>query len=199
MPAPAPDLACTDAVAVWAWLVADLHAAVASARHPLHVLTVATAGGAGGPDARAVVLRHVSADARVIRFHCDARSPKVAAITRDPRVSLHWYDLSRRMQVRIPATATIHHHDDVARGAWQTTQAMSRACYASPFPPGAALAAFPAAPSQPAADDDAGGANFAVVSCRFESVDLLSLHAAGHQRVLLQVDRDPVSWTVLAP
>ena len=30
-------------------------------------------------------------------------------------------------------------------------------------------------------------------------VELLSLHAAGHQRVRLHLDRDPVTWTVLAP
>jgi hypothetical protein len=38
-----------------------------------------------------------------------------------------------------------------------------------------------------------------VVTCRFDAVELLSLHAAGHQRVRLHLDRDPVTWTVLAP
>jgi hypothetical protein len=76
---------------------------------------------------------------------------------------------------------------------------MSRAIYTTAAAPGDALDAFPAGPSAPEADDHTGLGRFAVVSCRFDAIELLSLHAAGHQRVRLHLARDLVTWTVLAP
>ena len=194
-----PDLATVDAAAAWTWLAGELVAATGSARHAFHLLTVATVAADGRPDARTVVLRHMDPAACVIRFHSDIRSPKVRAIQRDPRVALHWYDPVIRVQVRIDAQATIHHNDELASAAWNAAAPMSRACYTASAAPGAPLDAFPTPPAAPAAGDDAGRGQFAVVSCRFDSVDLLALHAAGHQQVRLHLDRDPITWTALAP
>jgi len=196
---PAPDLSAMSPPAAWAWLADELVAAIASARHGLHLPTLATIGADGAAEARTVVLRHVDAARREIRFHTDIRSPKVAAIRRDPRVALHWYDPARRVQVRIPAVATIHHGDAVAAAAWAASAAMSRACYAADHGPGTPREAFPAAPVAPAGDDDSGLRQFAVVACRFDVVELLCLHAAGHQRVRLHVAQTPVTWDLLAP
>ena len=194
-----PDLAAFDAAAAWAWLTDELTAATGSARHGFHLLTVATVGTDGRPDARTVVLRHVDPERCVVRFHSDIRSPKVRAIQRDPRVALHWYDPLIRAQVRIDARATIHHDDELAAAAWNAAAAMSRACYATAVAPGDPLDDFRTGPVAPAAGDDAGRGHFGVVSCGFDSVDLLVLHAAGHQRVRLHLDRRPIAWTVLAP
>lgn len=194
----APDLAALDACAAWSWLAGELAAAVDSARHGLHLLTVATVGD-DGPAARTVVLRHFDADRLELRFHTDVRSPKVASLRRRPRVALHWYDPALRIQLAIAAVASVHHDDAVATAAWTAAAAMSRACYTAAHPPGTPLAAFPAAPVPPAAGDDAGRGRFAVVSCRFAAVELLCLHATGHQRVRLRLDRTPVTWDVLAP
>jgi len=195
----APDLAALDASAAWAWLMAELRAACGSARHGFHLFTVATLGGDGRPDARTVVLRHVDADRREIRFHTDARSPKAADLRRDPRLALHWYDPANRVQMRAAATATIHHGDDVAAAAWAAAQPMSRACYTSPTAPGTPIDDFLPAPAPPAPGDDLSLAHFAVVACRFDAIELLALHASGHQRALIHVRRHPVTWTVLAP
>jgi len=195
----APDLAAISPPAAWAWLAGELLAATLSARHGLHLPTLATVDTDGAPEARTVVLRHVDAARREIRFHTDLRSPKVAAIRRDPRVALHWYDPAQRVQVRIPAVATIHHADAVTAEAWAAAAAMSRACYAADRGPGTSLGEFPPAPPAPADGDDAGLRHFAVVACRFDAVDLLCLHASGHQRVRLHVARAPVTWDVLAP
>ena len=194
-----PDLTAFDAATAWAWVASQLTAATGSARHAFHLLTVATVGTDGQPEARTVVLRHVDPVGGVVRFHSDIRSPKVRAIQRDSRVALHWYDPLIRVQVRIDASATIHHDDEVATAAWNAAAAMSRACYTTAIAPGDPLDAFPEGPVAPAAGDDAGRGHFAVVSCGFDSVDLLVLHAAGHQRVRLHLDRDPIAWTVLAP
>ena len=195
----APDLAAMNAAAAWAWLAGELTAAVGSARHGLHLLTVANVGADGQPDARTVVLRHVDPLRREIRFHSDIRSPKVQALHTSPRVALHWYDPALRVQVRVAAVAAIHHGDTVATAAWTASQTMSRAIYTTTVAPGDALDAFPEGPAAPAADDDTGLERFAVISCRFDTVELLSLHAAGHQRVRFHLDCNPITWTVRAP
>ena len=199
MTASAPDLAVMDPPAVWAWLAGQLAAAVGSARHGLHLLTVATVDDTGSPGARTVVLRGIDADRREVRFHTDARSPKIAALRRHPALALHWYDPALRIQLQMPAVATFHHGDQVASEAWRAALAMSRACYTTAHAPGTPLTAFPTAPLAPAEGDDAGLTHFAVVVCRFATVELVSLHARGHQRVRLHVDRTPVTWDVLAP
>lgn len=200
MPAPAPtiDLATLTPADAWTWLAGELHAATRSARHCLHLVTLATVDADGAPTARTVVLRHIDADRRELRFHTDIRSPKVAAIRHRPHVTLHWYDPVARLQLRIAARASLHHDDDLARAAWDASATMSRACYTA-APPGSAVDAFPPAAVPPAAGDDSGLANFAVVACRFDAVEVLVLHASGHQRVRLDLAHSPVTWCVLAP
>lgn len=195
----APDLTTLGPAGTWEWLVAELLVAATSSRHGFHLLTVATLGLDGAPDARTVVLRHVDAERREIRFHTDARGPKAAQLRCDPRVALHWYDQAGRVQLRAAAEAIVHQGDDVAAAAWGAAKPMSRACYAATAAPGTPLAAF--APALPAPDpgDAAARDHFAVVVCRFATIELLALHAAGHQRVRLHVGHGPVTWTVLAP
>jgi general stress protein 26 len=192
-------LAAESAAGIWHAIAADLAAAAASARHPLHLLTVATVDTAGGPHARTVVLRGFDADCREVWFHTDSRSPKAEQIGADARVALHWYDATRRLQIRIPAHAVIHHGDAIAAAAWHASRPMSRACYTTSEPPGQALEAFLPAPSPPAADDDRGLASFAVVCCRFDTIELLVLHASGHERVRLRLTGIEPIREILAP
>ncbi len=192
-------LATLSAAEIWRRLAAELTAAAASARHPLHLLTMATLDNDGFPAARTVVLRGFDPERREVWFHTDRRSPKAAHLTRDGRVALHWYDPLARLQIRIAARATLHHLDATARDAWLVSQPMSRACYASAAAPGTPLPEFPASPQPPAPDDDAALANFAVVRCRFTAVELLALHASGHERIRLEPGGPIVTGTILAP
>ena len=192
-------LAGLSAAEIWSRLAGEFTQAAASARHPLHLVTVATLGDDGGPQARTVVLRGFDAERRVLWFHTDVRSPKAVEIARDGRVALHWYDAAARLQIRMSADAVLHHGDPVARAAWQAAPPMSRACYASPTPPGTRLAEVPAATPAPAAGDDRGLAHFALVRCRFTAVELLALHASGHERLLLALAGAVPTATILAP
>lgn len=192
-------LATESTPALWQTVAAELVAAAASARHPLHLLTVATVDASGAPHARTVVLRGFDAADREVRFHTDIRSPKVEQIGVDGRVALHWYDPARRLQIRIPAVAIIHHGDALAQAAWKASQPMSRACYTTGESPGTLLETVPPAPPPPAADDDRGLAAFAVISCRFESMELLSLHASGHERIRLRLTGTEPIREILAP
>lgn len=192
-------LAGLSAADVWRRLSADLGAAAASGRHPLHLVTVATVGQDGSPASRTVVLRGFDAVRRELRFHTDIRSPKAGQIARDGRVALHWYDARARLQIRIAALAVVHHADPVARDAWLASRPTSRACYGSAAAPGTPLPEFTAAPEPLDAADSAGLATFAVIRCRFTAVELLALHAAGHERILLRLDGDSPTGTILAP
>lgn len=192
-------LAVESAAAIWQTVAAELAAAAASSRHPLHLLTVATVDAAGAPHARTVVLRGFDALQREVRFHTDIRSLKAEQIGVDGRVALHWYDSAHRLQIRIAATATIHHGDAVAQAAWKASQPMSRACYTTGESPGTLLETVPPAPPPPAADDDRGLTAFAVICCRFETVELLSLHASGHERIRLRLTGTGPTREILAP
>lgn len=192
-------LAGESAATIWQTVGADLAAAAASARHPFHLVTVATVDAAGAPHARTVVLRGFDGTRREARFHTDIRSPKVEQIGVDGRVSLHWYDPARRLQIRIAAQAAIHHRDAIAQAAWDAAQPMSRACYTAPAAPGATLTAFLPAPPPPAADDERGFDAFAVICCHFDTVELLSLHACGHERVRLRLTDVETRLEIVAP
>jgi len=196
---PGIELSALDAAAAWRRIADSLTAAAASSRHPFHLLSLATVDASGAAEARTVVLRGFDEAKREVRFHTDVRSGKAAAIRRDARVGLHWYAPETKLQIRIPATASLHHADNIALQGWAQSRPMSRACYTAAYGPGEELGAFPPAPAVPAAGDDAGLANFCVVRCRFESVELLALRALGHERVRINVASNPVTWTILAP
>jgi hypothetical protein len=83
--------------------------------------------------------------------------------------------------------------------AWTRSRATSRACYTAVKGPGAAVDAFPTAPSIPLDDDPRGLVHFAVVTCRFSAIEVLTLHAGGHQRVRVQLEDQFISWQILAP
>lgn len=193
------DLPSLGPEAAWNRVATALGEAAGSSRHPFHILTLATVGRDGGPEVRTVVLRGFDPVRREAWFHTDARSPKAASIAVEPRVALHWYDAELRLQVRIAARAMLHHGDAIARDAWRRSRPMSRACYTAAAPPGSVVATFPDAPASPDDGDDTGLAHFAAVRCTFTAVELLSLHASGHQRARLDVASSPVSWVVLAP
>ncbi|MDA0254323.1 MAG: pyridoxamine 5'-phosphate oxidase family protein [Planctomycetota bacterium] len=192
-------LAGRSAAETWALVATELSAAVRSGRHPFHVFTIATLGLDGSPRSRTVVLRGFDGAAREIHFHTDARSPKAAELARDGRVALHWYDPTGRLQIRITALATLHHEDSIARQAWEAAAPMSRGCYTSPAAPGTPLPEVPPAPPPAGPDSTRGRACFAVVCCRFDAVELLALHATGHERLRLDLGGDVPTATILAP
>lgn len=192
-------LAAASADDTWRRIADALDTAARSSRHPFHLLTVASVAADGTPHARTVVLRRFDADRREVWFHTDARSPKVAQLTHDARVALHWYSATDRLQLRIAARATLHHRDEVARAAWMAAEPMSRACYTSPVAPGTVLAGFPVAPPAPPPDDHGGLASFVAVCCRFTDIEALSLHATGHERVVLRLDGPAATREIRAP
>jgi len=151
---------------------------VADRRHAFHTPTLAGIGLDGAPQARTVVLRGFDASTRTLRFHTDARSPKVAEFAGEPRATLHLYDSSAQVQLRLSGRVTVHDSDDVAEAAWSASRPMSRVIYAITPGPGTPIAAPPAAPL----DAMNGRANFRVLHLVVSRLEWLWLAAAGHQR-----------------
>jgi len=151
---------------------------VADRRHTFHTPMLARIGLDGAPQARTVVLRGFDASTRTLRFHTDARSPKVAEFAGEPRATLHLYDSSAQVQLRLSGRVTVHDSDDVAEAAWSASRPMSRVIYAITPGPGTPIAAPPAAPL----DAMNGQANFRVLHLVVSRLEWLWLAAAGHQR-----------------
>ncbi len=193
------DLTQYNAISFWAFCRSQFDEAIVSAKHPFHVATVSTVTTNGIPRSRSVVLRHFDYKAQEISFHTDLRSPKIKDLRTCSTLCLHWYDPASRVQIRLIASATVHHQDGRAEQAWNASRTTSRACYGTPNAPGRTMNQFPPAPAIPEADDHTGYAHFVVVACRFDELDVLTLHASGHQRVLLSLKHDPASWSVIAP
>jgi pyridoxamine 5'-phosphate oxidase len=167
----------------------ELGRGVVDRRHGFHVPTLSTIGLDGAPCARAVVLRRIDAGRGEIQCHTDVRSGKAAEIAREPRVAWHFYDESRKLQLRVSATAELLAHGAVADDAWACSAVTSRRCYLAPRAPGAVCDA--PSPNLPEGVRDRrptdeetlpGRANFAVVLTRATAIDWLSLASEGHQR-----------------
>lgn len=98
---------------------------------PMHTLVVATADA----DARVMVLRGVERGGWLLRFHTDARAPKVAAILRDPRIAVLGYDKQAKIQLRMRGRARIERDGARGRGLGRKHQfcapMLSRRCAGS--------------------------------------------------------------------
>jgi 3-hydroxyisobutyrate dehydrogenase len=174
---------------------ASLTRGVADRRHDYHQPVVCTADADGTPDARTVVLRAFDADRRSLRFHTDARSPKVGVLGTRPTVAWLFYDTKHRVQLRIAATAVVRTGGDdaIVAAAWAKTNAWSRRCYLAPRPPSSAVEGDGPSANVPGhlmkveptlAESEAGLANFAVVDTTITRVDWLHLKHDGHERAV---------------
>jgi len=165
----------------------QLAAGVATSKHPLHLMAVATSGTDGRAEARYVVVRAFDPTARSLSFHADARSPKIADIGRDERLTLLLYDPDTRLQLRIAARATPHRDDERAFAGWISTAPTSRIGYAQPFAPGEALDANAVwnPPSEVSLDDPEARSRFVWIDCEIDTIDALWLNSTGNLRALL--------------
>lgn len=149
---------------------------------PFHTPTVVTMGTDERPAARTVVLRDWIAASRLLVFHTDIRSPKIAGIRSRPTVEIHAYDPARRVQIRASGCAALHHQDQVGRDAWAATAPSSRQTYRVAQPPGTILHSPGDADLLGLSEADAF-ANFAVVRISVADLEFLSLASGVHHRV----------------
>lgn len=178
----------SDAASTWDRLCQWLHAGAATPTHPYRWPVVSTVTADGGPDSRIVVLRRFDPTNRLLVFHTDVRTAKVADLRWNPRCGFLFYEPDDRLQLRVRTTATLHHADEFARREFDAQSPFNRASYAGAGTPGAdepADAPFDY-PPKPPVDEAVAFGHFVAVACVIERIDALELHPSGHRRAVLE-------------
>ncbi len=163
-----------------AWRMLDSGAS--DRRAAFHTPALASLSLDGAPSARTVVLRRVSRAERWLQAHTDRRSEKAREVLVDPHVSLHFYDPSAKVQLRIAGLASLHTEDAVADDAWAQSRSFSRECYRIEPGPGTPLADPREAVIPQVENPEAGREHFAVLRVRAQTLEWLYLAARGHRR-----------------
>lgn len=155
---------------------------------PLHVLSVANIDLAGNPQQRCMVLRECYRNERVLHFHTDLRSAKVAQFSAAPRLSMLGYDHGRRTQLRLSGETTILTEGALVDRAWQTMRNISRVAYRSRVAPGTHFASADdheaLTGEEITAHDAFARENFCVVRVSVHELEWVYLNAAGNRRAI---------------
>lgn len=184
---------------VWIESWASLVRGVTDRHHAFHTPILGTAA-VPAFSLRTVVLRGVQPEEGLICCHTDWRSPKVAHIQANPEVQWLFYDPVGKVQLRLRASAQLHHQNERAAEAWQHTTLTGRRTYAISAAPGFPLAeADSGLPpellgrSPTVEESEQGWPNFAVIETRAVEVDWLYLCANGNRRAIFTRNSDD-SW-----
>lgn len=182
---------------------AHLEKAVSDRQSMMHTPVVSTGDG----DLRVMVLRSIDRERRQLRFHTDARAPKVGKIEHDPEVGLLFYDKEAKLQLRCRGRGQIERDGPQSEDAWQQSTNFAKRCYLAPQAP-SSIADGPTAnlpkdlegvaPSDERAAE--GRDNFAVLLVTLKSLDWFHLAHDGHRRARFTWDdEDGVKAHWLAP
>lgn len=164
-------------------------------RYPYHFCSVATVNPAGTPESRMVVLRDCDPGRKVLAFHTDLRSGKVASLTANPCLSLLFWDPDESLQLRVSGCAELHYGDAEAQQRRAELRPVDRALYGFGVPPGMALTGPPEHNREP--NEALVAQNFCWVEVHVESLEMLYLgRAEGHIRAQFKYRYgDPVGST----
>lgn len=178
---------------VFADAAARLTRAARDRTSPMHIPVVGTGDG----DLRMMVLRECDEGITRLRFHTDARSPKVQMIGTGGPVSVLAFDPAEKIQLRLRGTGRVEVHGPAAEQAWSVASAYARRCYLAEAAPGTAsdgpVSGLPTdvegiRPTHerliPARE------NFAVLLIEPLSLDWLYLAHNGHRRAQFTRDGD---------
>ncbi|UXU90069.1 pyridoxamine 5'-phosphate oxidase family protein [Burkholderia sp. S-53] len=196
------DSTCESLTETYDRLWSCLESGVSAQRSPFTMLQAATLGLDGAPKVRTIVLRQVSRVDRVLSFHTDARSEKVAELRRDPRISIVANDLDALVQIRAEGVASICDDEAQRRAIWQSSRPHTLLLYRAPLPPGTAVASpdeahVPA--SQGTAPTVDGYENFCLIHMTIERIDWLELARTGHRRAVFDLNEGGCEGRWIAP
>ncbi|WP_175997735.1 pyridoxamine 5'-phosphate oxidase family protein [Burkholderia stabilis] len=168
-------------------------------RSPFTMLQAATLGIDGAPKVRTIVLRQVSRTDRVLSFHTDARSEKVAELRRDPRMSIVANDLDSLVQIRAEGVAAICDDETQRRAIWQSSRPHTLLLYRAPLPPGTPVESPEDAHVDGTAPTGDGYENFCLIHMTITRVDWLELARAGHRRAVFDLHEGGYEGRWIAP
>ncbi|MBM3832820.1 MAG: pyridoxamine-phosphate oxidase [Verrucomicrobia bacterium] len=163
-----------------------LEQAPVDVKHPFRTPVLGTGSG-NACGLRTVVLRKAEYARRTLICYSDYRAPKIRQLQQNSEVRWLFYRSDELVQIIAGGSASIHHVDQVAREAWETTPSEHRMNYASPCAPGSEIEEPSSAvlENQPASNRDVfedAFSNFAVIVTSVQSLDFLKLDAPGHLR-----------------
>jgi 3-hydroxyisobutyrate dehydrogenase len=145
---------------------------------------------------RVVVLREFNSKERYLRFHTDARAPKIKHFQKNSNASILGYDPALKIQLKLQGNVEVHLKDDVTITSWNESTTRSKKCYS--VEGGSSLEI-----DNPAEYDirdvniEDGYLNFAVIKFTYTSLEFLYLKSSGHRRALHSWDDELVSnWLV---
>ena len=168
---------------------------------PMHVPAVVTSD----VDARGMVLRDFDAEAWTLRFHTDARAPKVAAIAADPRMAVLFYDKAAKVQIRVRGTGRVLVDDPITDAAWAESTNFARRCYLGDAPGDESARATSGLPAEfeGVEPDDMqllpARENFAVLLIELVELDWFYLAQSGHSRAKFTRSGDDWEGRWVAP
>lgn len=157
--------------------------------HPARHMTLATLGPNGWPEARTVVLRGADQISGTVSAFTDLNSAKVVSLRATPRASLHIWDESQQLQLRLTGTVLIRSGPEVA-AIWATLSGLSQQSYGvapSPGTPVAAALYYVKAPDP---------ATFAVLDCVIAGIEVLHLGQDHRRARFLRADDWAGQWLV---
>ena len=161
---------------------------VKNSKNLYHTFTLSTLD-KESPKSRTVVLRNVETAPLKIFFNADYRSPKIKQLINNPQCSALFYDINRRVQIRMNCSSTINYRNHISAKIWDKTALQSRKCYMGPYTPSSTLDTYhPNIPFEYAKKDpdrtssEQGYANFVHVELSIIDLDILQLHHDGHIR-----------------
>ncbi|MGY4837575.1 pyridoxamine 5'-phosphate oxidase family protein [Burkholderia pyrrocinia] len=179
-----------------------LESGVGVQRSPFTMLQAATLGLDGAPKVRTIVLRQASRADRVLSFHTDVRSEKVAELRRDPRIAIVASDLDALVQIRAEGVASICDGEAQRRAIWQSSRPHTLLLYRAPLPPGTPVESPEAAhvsARQDTVPTGDGYENFCVIHMTVTRIDWLELARAGHRRAVFDLQESGCEGRWIAP
>ena len=145
---------------------------------------------------RVVVLREFNSKERYLRFHTDARAPKIKHFQKNSNASILGYDPALKIQLKLQGNVEVHLKDDVTIASWNESTTRSKKCYS--VEGGSSLEI-----DNPAEYDirdvniEDGYLNFAVIKFTYTSLEFLYLKSSGHRRAVHSWDEELTSnWIV---
>jgi len=145
---------------------------------------------------RVVVLREFNPKERYLRFHTDARAPKIKHFKKNSNASLLGYDPALKIQLKLQGSVDVYFNDDVTKLSWNESTTRSKKCYS--VEGGSSLKIEN--PSEYDLKDgniEDGYLNFAVLKFKYTSLEFLYLKSSGHRRAIHSWNEGLVSnWLV---
>ena len=165
-----------------------LYDAINNSKNPYHTFTLSSINN-NIPELRTIVLRNIEKEPFKIFFNSDFRSPKINQLNINDKCSILFYDLIRKMQLRLQCKASINYKNTLSREVWDKTPLQSRKCYMAPYSPSKKLKVWePNLPKKylkkdpSRVDSELGYKNFSYIQLEVMNSDILQLHHDGHIR-----------------